>query len=900
MKKTVRIATIVVVVLIAVLLVAPTLLRGKIERIVRREADSALVAKLDFVRLDISLLRHFPNASLELKGLTLVGTGAFAGDTIVAAKRISVVVAPLSLLGDEGLVVKKILLDAPAVHGRKTADGAVNWDVAKPSQEPEAPSEDEPQDEAPSTFRLAVRDFRIVDAAIRYEDDSTKVVFATTPLSLRLRGDLSAGRSDLDLHLEAGGVRFVSGGIPMLRDVEAELEASIEADLEHGRYTFAENTLRLNAVEVGLDGWVETGDGVVAMDLAAGCDAVKFRELLSLVPAFYTREFRNLTATGELAMSLWARGELRDATVPAFGLDVKVSDGGFRYASLPKSVTGIEVALSVTNPGGPLDATVVDLSRFGMKMAGNAVSATFRATNLVSDPAFRAAVAGRVDLGSVREVYPLDKEVELAGTIKADLKAEGRMSDIEKGRYERVDAAGTCVVEGLGLHAASLTDLRIRRMAATVTPAALTLGEFGATAGRSDLSATGQLTGYLGYLLRGATLSGRLYVKSELLDLNELLAALPTADAAEAPDAAAESDAAAAPAGEAGAPQIPRNLDLAFKADLHKVLLQGMTIDSFTGEIRAADGTLTLQRLAMGLFGGKVAASGRYATAADPQHPALDLKAEFAGASFRRTFEELDMVRKLVPIFAETGGDYSLSLDLRTRLDAAMAPDLQTLDASGEIRSANIRVERIAALDALAKALGDDALRRIEAKDVAIRFAVREGRLATQPFDLKMGGIAMNLAGSTGLDGTIDYQAKVSLPASATGGVLQRIGVHIGGTFSAPKITLGVKEAAEEAVKGIVDREIEKLTGSESLAAEVEKQAERLRAEAKAAGEKLVAAAEQQRAKLVEGAAAKGALAKAAAEKAGDKLVAEARKQAAKLETEAERQIEKLSAKQAE
>ena len=32
-----------------------------------------LTARLDFEKLDISLLRHFPNASLELDGLTLVG-----------------------------------------------------------------------------------------------------------------------------------------------------------------------------------------------------------------------------------------------------------------------------------------------------------------------------------------------------------------------------------------------------------------------------------------------------------------------------------------------------------------------------------------------------------------------------------------------------------------------------------------------------------------------------------------------------------------------------------------------------------------------------------------------------------------------------------------------------------
>ena len=42
------------------------------------------------------------------------------------------------------------------------ADGAVSWDVMKPS---EAPAEEVPAEEpAPSSFRLSVRDFRISDA----------------------------------------------------------------------------------------------------------------------------------------------------------------------------------------------------------------------------------------------------------------------------------------------------------------------------------------------------------------------------------------------------------------------------------------------------------------------------------------------------------------------------------------------------------------------------------------------------------------------------------------------------------------------------------------------------------------------------------------------------------------
>ena len=888
MKKFVKIAAIVVAVLLAVALVAPIALRGKIADIVKREANGLLAAKLDFEKLDISLLRHFPHASLELKGLTLVGADRFEGDTIVAAKRISVVVDLMSLFGEGGFEVTKVILASPAVHAHKLADGAVNWDVMKPSDRPAgaAPAGETAE---PSSFRLSVRDFRISDAAIRYEDDSTNMRFSTAPLSLRLRGNMSAERADLDLRMTAWGMRLVSGGVALLSDAEAELDAVIDADFAHSRFTLSRNTLRLNAVRVGLDGWVEMRGDALAVDLRAGCDKVQFKDVLSLIPAFYTREFRNLSAGGELSMGLWVRGEMRGRTLPAFELKTEVRDGSFQYSSLPKAVTDINIAAEVSNPGGVMDKTVVDLSKFSLRMAGNSVAVTFHATNLVSDPVFRATANGRVDLGAVEQVYPLEKDIELGGLICADLRVSGCMSDVEKRRFERLGAQGTFVIEELGLTLPDLPTVHIRRAAATITPAAMTLGELGVNIGRSDLAANGQLTNYIGYLLRGDVLAGRLYVKSDLLDLNEIMSAMSPSE-----QAARSADAAAASAEPQAILEVPRNLNLSLNTELQKVLFEKMTLSDIAGEMRMADGTLSLERLALGLFGGKASASGSYSTAADPSRPSLKLDADISGASFQKTFEELELVRQFVPIFAKTGGDYSLALDLRTSLGAGMAPDLQTLQASGQISSANIRVQQIEAFDALAKALNNDNLRKIEARDVTIRFAIRDGRIATEPFDLRLGDLNLNLSGSTGLDQTIDYKAKVAIPGGKT---LQSIGVNIGGTFSSPKITLGVKEAAEQAVKNVVDEQIQKLTGSESLSEEIARQAENLRAEAERAGERLVEAARTQRTKLVGEASKKGAIAKLAAEKAGDKLVQEAEKQAANLRAEAERQIGKLTEK---
>ncbi len=903
MLKFLKWTAVTVAVILVVALTAPLLLRDKITEIIKREANEMLLARLDFDKLGISLLRHFPNASLDLKGLTLVGVERFEGDTIVAAERISVVVDVMSLFGDEGFEVKKIHLVTPQVHGHKLADGAVNWDVMKPSDAPEEEVVEE-QDE-PSAFRLAVRDFSISDATIRYEDDSTAMAFRTSPASLRLKGDLSAEKSDLDLDLLLEGMTFTQGGIALLNSAEVELSAVIEADLAANRYTLSRNLMRLNAIEMTLDGWVELrDDDAIAMDVKAACNDVRFKDILSLIPAFYTREFRNLTASGQLDMAAWAKGEMRGSQLPAFELKVGVNNGSFQYAALPKAVNDINISARVANAGKTINDTEVDVSQFRLRMAGNALAATLHATNLIADPVFRATATGKVDLGAIREVYPLEEGIDLKGQITADVDVVGRMSDIEHSRFEQMKATGTIIVEGMDVELESLPKVEIARAAATISPQTMTLGECSVKVGRSDVAANGQLTGYLGYLMRGEKLSGRLYVKSNMLDLNELMTSVP--ESAESADSAAEQPAAATEAVEAV--EVPKNLDLSLNTDLKKVEFLKMNISNIAGEMRVKDGTLSLDKLRLGIFDGTATASGSYSTAASAAAPAVAMNMSVSGASFSKTFDELEMVQKLVPLFKKTGGDYSMSLDMNTTLDKSMSPNLNTLNAKGEIKSANIHVQQLDVFDKLATALKNDKLRKIEAKDVAIRFAIRDGRLSTQPFDLKLGDVKLNLSGSTGLDQTIDYTAKVQLPKSAGGNILESVDVGIGGTFTAPKISVNVKDAAKTAVKNVVDEQVKKLTGSESLeeeiekqkekiSAEVEKQKEKLRSEARAAGAKLVAEAEKQSRKLVDAAAPKGKLAELAAKKAGDKLVEEAKKQSAKLVAEAEAKITQLGQK---
>ena len=885
MKKGFKICAAVLAVLLALIIVLPIALRGKIGDIVKSEANKMLNARLDFESLDISLIRRFPKASLELRGLTLVGIDRFEGDTIVAADRISVAVDVMSLFGDDGFEVSKVLLVRPSVYGHKLADGAVNWDVMKTTGDEE---EEDSGDE--SAFRLSLKAFDIKEARVRYADDSTQMYAAVMPLDLSLKGDLSAARSTLKLKMTAAGVSYRSEGTALLSGARAELEAEVDADLENNRYTLSDNTLTLNNIGMSLDGWVELDDDAVRMDLHANTSRVEFRDILSMIPAFYTRDFKNLTAGGAMTLAAWVKGELKGDRLPAFNVALKVSDGSFKYESLPKGVTGINIDAAVANPGGTADATTADVTKFTATFAGNTLAATVHVATPVSDLDFAASAEGKVDLGAIKDVYPLGDSIRLDGRLTVDMKAAARMSDIEKERYEKINAEGSFVLEDMEAEVAGLPEVRIRRAAASINPQAMTLSELSVNVGRSDLAAHGRLTDYMSYLLRDETLHGSLTVTSNLIDLNEITGYVPADDE---PAEAAETEPAAGD--EELSLAIPKNLDLALATSVKELMFQKMEITDFNGALHMRNGILSVDKLSMKAFGGTVTAAPASYDTSNPEAPKMKFNCSIANASFSETFRQLDMVQKIVPLFEKTGGDYSMKLDLTSDLTADLSPVYNSIQATGELSSQNIHLNNVVAFDKLAELLKNDKLKKIEAKDVRIAFTVKDGRLTTKPFDIKMGNIALNLSGSTGLDQTIDYAGKVSLPEGMTGGVLSNVDLKIGGTFTSPKVSVDVKEAAKEAVTNVVNDQLKKLTGSENLNEEFERQAEKIRSEAAKAGEKLVDEAKKQRENLVS--KASNALTKLAAEKSGDALVKEAEKQSAKLKDEAEKQIEALRAK---
>lgn len=794
-KKTMKIAGITLGVILLLLLILPFAFQGKLAKLVKEEGNKMLNAQFDFRTLNISLLRNFPSASVSLEDFWLKGTGPFENDTLIQAGELTAAVNLFSLFGDGGYDISRIIVKDTRVHAIVLEDGRPNWDVMKPSPDAETPEDETAQE----TFRIKLQKLSVDNLSVVYDDRQGGVFADLSRLEADCSGDFGSDRTVVDLKMETPSLTCRTGGIPLLNKVSLEADMDVDADLAGGKFTLRENMLRLNAIQLNLDGWLAQTKQGMDMDLRLNTNEVGFKELLSLIPAIYAKDFQDLKTDGKVTLNAFARGSMEGNTkVPQFEVNLDVKDAMFRYPSLPAGVEKINISALVRNAGGPLDATEISVAPFDFVLAGNPFSLNATVKTPVSDPDFHLTARGKLDLGKVKEVYPLD-DMQLNGLVQADLELGGRLSMVEKEQFEQMQAKGSLRLNQMKLVLKDMPPVDIQQSVFTFSPRYLQLSETTVNIGKNDLTLDSRFENYLGYALKGSTLKGTLNVSSNHLNLNDFMSADTTAAVAEVP-----ADTAAM-----GVIRVPENIDFQMQAAFRELLFDKMTLTDGKGTLLVRNGTVDMRNLSFNTMGGSVTMNGAYA-APQKKQPELNAAFDMRNISFAQAYQDLELVQQLAPIFAGLKGNFSGNLQIDTPLDATMSPVMSAVQGKGALSTKDLSLSGVKFIDQVADIVKKPSLKEIKVKDLNIDFEIKDGRVTTKPFDLKLGDYNMNLSGSTGLDQTIDYTGKITMPADGIASKLGTVDMTIGGTFTSPKVGIDMaslaRNAAEQALKGLGEK----------------------------------------------------------------------------------------------
>ena len=117
-KKVLKITGITLLILLAVIIALPLFLQGKIEEIIKTKANDSMNATLDFEEADLSLLRSFPYANVEINKLSLVNKAPFEGDTLFSSEKVALTmgIGELFNSAEDPIAIKSLVIDGAKLH----------------------------------------------------------------------------------------------------------------------------------------------------------------------------------------------------------------------------------------------------------------------------------------------------------------------------------------------------------------------------------------------------------------------------------------------------------------------------------------------------------------------------------------------------------------------------------------------------------------------------------------------------------------------------------------------------------------------------------------------------------------------------------------------------------------
>lgn len=443
-KKIIKITLIVLGALIVIAFAAPFLFKDKLIAIAKKEINKSLNARADFKDLDISFFRHFPRVAAGLEDLQIIGVDDFAKDTLISAKRIDIALDLMSVLRGKDMKIYSVTLDAPRVHVIVTKEGKANWDIMKPDTTTTTSAEEV------KPFNLELKKYTINDGYISYVDDTTHMSAEIINLNHSGSGDFTSDFFTLSTKTQAESVSYTYSGIPYLFNSATSVDADIQVDNKQDKYSFKTDNIKVNNLKLAAEGFFQlVNDSTYNMDIKFDAPSTDFKDILSLVPAIYKKDFDKIKTSGSALFNGFVKGTYSPSQIPAYSVNMDVKEGFFQYPDLPKPVQHINLTLKVNNPDGITDNTVVEIPKGHIEMDNEPFDFRLLLKKPVTDQYIDAAAKGRLDLARATQFVKLDAGTKLSGVIHADITAKGNLSAVMQQKPGPFAAQGFLDVKNL-------------------------------------------------------------------------------------------------------------------------------------------------------------------------------------------------------------------------------------------------------------------------------------------------------------------------------------------------------------------------------------------------------------------------------------------------------------------
>src|SRR6187431_2346655 len=599
LKKILKIVGILLLVVIAALFAIPYFFKDQIKAKIAEAINEKVDAKVSFADADLSLFKNFPKATVTLNKLLIINKAPFEGDTLVSLGELNLKMYIKELFKGkkESIEIEGITSKNGFINIIFNKDGIGNFDIALKDNKPEeANSKSDP-------MSLKIQKYQIENFKFQYFDEASQMRMVIDSLNHEGTGDFSGSKLDLDTKSTAK-VSFDMGKINYMKNVALSLDAVLGIDLDQSKYTFKENKALINQLPLEFDGFIQMVEAGQVYDLKFKTPTSSFKNFLGLIPAAYSSSLEGVKTTGDFSVSGFAKGMLTDTTIPKFVIAIASNNGSFQYPNLPKSVKNIVIDTKIVNETGIMNDTYVNLDKLSFSIDQDVFNAKANIKNISTNALVDAALKGTINLANLSKAYPVKLDKPLTGILKADVTTKFDMASVEKSQYQNINNAGTIGLTGFNYADANGKNMTISNALVQFNPNQVHLKQFNAKTGKSDLSVTGVLDNFYGFMFRKQELKGNFNLTSNQLAVSDFMTTETKPATAETTETKPASTKKSEPL------KIPAFLNCTLTAKANTVLYDNLTLKDVSGKMIIKDEKVSLENIKTSIFGGMIGVNG--------------------------------------------------------------------------------------------------------------------------------------------------------------------------------------------------------------------------------------------------------------------------------------------------
>lgn len=814
MKKTLKIIGSILVILLLILIISPFLFKGKIESIVKKQINEQINATVSWSDINLSLLRKFPNASIQIKGISLINKAPFKGDTLAYIGNFEAKMGLFQLLKNEGIKVDELELNGAKFNIKIDSLGNTNYDIAVASEEIKTNT----NEETPSDLQLNISHYEINNSSLIYTDETSKMNIKLKEFNHRGDGNFEAQHFDLNTHTDTR-ISFEMEGVNYMNNHFIQLDATLGIDLKQMKFSFLENKALINQLLLKFDGYIQLQEDEIAMDIAFSTPSTDFKNFLALIPEAYATDLKQVTTTGDFSVNGKINGSYKEELIPTFAIEMSSSNASFAYSELPKKVTNINFLIRILNTNGDLATTSLDIPTFGFQIDQDMFSGKLSLKDLTENMKVNLVADGKINLAHLDKAYPVEKPLGLEGMLMVNLQTQFAMEDLEKERYERVNTNGDFLLKGFVYeHDDLIHPYEIRVIELAFSNKDIRLQNFEMKTGKTDLKASGSLDNLLGYMFSKQDLKGRFKAASTSFYVSDFM----VINDAEKGEINTESTTT-----KTYAIKIPAFLDLALDFTSNDLYYDAMRLQNTQGSMVIKNESIRFEDISAQLFAGTLTLKGFVST--NEETPNFNMQFGFNNVDIGQLFSQMNLAKNIAPIASALTGRISTNMDISGDLTSDFSPVLESLggNISASIIQAKVNPEQTPLLNNLNSQLDFVDFSKMNLNNLTTQASLANGQLNVQPFDFQVEGVNVTTKGSHRLDGSMDYTMDVKVPAALLGknisqqvaslsnqdlkGMTVDLPIGIVGSFTNPHIKLNLQKAISDFTKQIIATQKSKL-----------------------------------------------------------------------------------------